>query len=344
MKRKITLLTACLILAFLPLMMNGQDTFSIVAVDEETGEIGSAGASCVVGAAQIGGVIIISGIIPGRGAINGQATICIPHSNLNVGMQQMQNGLSPQEILDYLFQNDACQFGTANNRQYGVVDFDDNNQPRAAAFTGSNALDFAGHRVGSNYAIQGNILLGPQILDSMEARFLNTEGPLAVRLMAAMQGANVPGADTRCLNAGTSSTSAYLRVARPDDEPDDLYLEINIAEEPSGTEPINSLQAAFDAWADTALVSNSRYVFNNAEARLFPNPAGDQFSIEWKGTELPGLTAQFFSASGQLLQSMALKNGVNPVVWQAKPANQLVLVKVVDQSGRILFAEKIIVK
>ena len=133
-----------------------QDTFSIVAVDSETGEIGSAGASCVDNASNFGGVIIINGIIPGRGGINGQARICInPHTNLNIGIDQMTLGLSPQAILDYLFLNDGCFSGDENERQYGIVDFDENSMPRAAAFTGNATTDHKGHRVGDNYAIAG---------------------------------------------------------------------------------------------------------------------------------------------------------------------------------------------
>ena len=334
------------ILLFLSLLYGGvafsQHTFSIVAVDTETGEVGSAGASCVDNAANFGGVILISGIIPGRGAINGQATVCIPHINLNNGIAQMQNGLSPQEVLDYLFANDACQFGNANNRQYGVVDFAPDGSARSAAFTGSNALNYAGHRVGENYAIQGNILLGPQILDSMETRFINTDGPLAVKLMAAMQGANVPGADSRCLDEGTSSKSAFLRVARPGDSVNDLYLQINIAEEPDGTEPINSLQTAFDAWADTALVST---VFQptDFEIKVFPNPARQSFNIEWNGKEITGLKAQFFSSMGIMFHQTTLQKGNNYIRFPDYRDMQMVFLKITDPDGIIFYKEKILI-
>ena len=76
-----------------------------------------------------------------------------------------------------------------------------------------------------NYSIQGNILLGAEILDSMEARFLAATGPLSDRLMACLQGANVPGADSRCLANGTSSLSAFVRVAKPGDADDSLFLD-----------------------------------------------------------------------------------------------------------------------
>ncbi len=70
--------------------------------------------------------------------------------------------------------------------------------PRSAAYTGQNCVNYKNHITGRNYSIQGNILLGQQILDSMEARFLRAEGELACRLMEALQGAKVVGADTRC--------------------------------------------------------------------------------------------------------------------------------------------------
>ncbi|MDX1463443.1 MAG: hypothetical protein R3359_10330, partial [Marinirhabdus sp.] len=55
-----------------------QDTFSIIAVDPDTGEIGSAGASCVQGIGNQGIIDIITKIIPGRGGVNSQAYVCIP--------------------------------------------------------------------------------------------------------------------------------------------------------------------------------------------------------------------------------------------------------------------------
>ena len=85
------------------------------------------------------------------------------------------------------------------------------------------------HILGPNYAIQGNILLGQQILDSMEYYFLNTSGCLPERLMAAMNGAKVVGADTRCMVEGTSSLSAFKNGST--DSYNNLFLDINVAEQ-----------------------------------------------------------------------------------------------------------------
>ena len=317
-----------------------QDTFSIVAVDPETGEAGSAGASCVDNADAFGGVILLSGIIPGKGGINAQATICIPHVNLNNGIAQMEAGLSPQEILDYLWNNDACNAGNLTQRQYGVVDFDDNGQPRSAPFTGANCLDYAGHRTGDHYAIQGNILLGPEILDSMEARFLSTPGPLAHRLMAAMQGANVPGADIRCSDEGTSSKSSFIRVARPNDTAGQFYLELNVALAPNGVEPIDSLQVLFDEWKST--ISSTAAPEKKGVAKVYPNPSNQHFTLEWS----PETTAEAYlvltGVTGKMVLKKPIEKGLNPVVLPPTAHGQVYILQVQNEAGAILFSEKLV--
>jgi len=195
---------------------SAQHTFSIVAVDSVTGEIGSAGATCGDSIIWPGtpGAYLISDVIPGRGAIHTQSFWLA--TNQANARTRMLAGDSPADIMSWLRQNDAGLDPT--RRQYGAVDYN-GGSPRSAAFTGSNCFDYKDHITGPGYAIQGNILLGQQILDSMEARYLRTEGSLADKLMAAMQGANVVGADTRCTAEGTSSLSAFLRVAKPTDCP-----------------------------------------------------------------------------------------------------------------------------
>ncbi|MEM8908794.1 MAG: DUF1028 domain-containing protein [Bacteroidota bacterium] len=317
--------------------MIAQDTFSIVAVDPETGEIGSAGASCVE-AASIGGVIILSGIIPGRGAINGQANICIPHINLNNGMLQMEQGSAPQEIIDWLVNNDACSFGNFTERQYGIVDFDVNGNPRSAAYTGVNTLDWAGHHTGPNYAIQGNILLGPEIIDSMQARFLSASGTLADKLMAALQGANVPGADSRCLPQGTSSRSAFLRVFKPTDAPDAPFLEINVAQTAFGVEPIDSVQVLFDQWLLTSDESIEREAFS---VLVFPNPAREKIVFQFADlSTYRSLELLIYDGAGRLLEEKTVQE--NNLVWQPLQTNgsALYFYQIRTAQGQILKADR----
>lgn len=251
-----------------------QDTFSIVAIDSLTGEIGSAGASCVGSSTSYPhGAQILSDVIPGIGAIHTQASW---HStNQQRAHAWMMQGLSPQQIIDSLVANDV-----GNNpyiRQYGIVDYN-SGHPRSAAYTGSNCMDYKNHTARLNYSIQGNILMGQAILDSMESRFLNTTGTLADRLMAALQGAKVIGADTRCGIHNTSSQSSFLRVAALNNQPDSLYLDLYMAYpyNLSGiypVDPIDSLQTLYDAWKIYVSVKNKPGEFNQY-LRVYTDLAG----------------------------------------------------------------------
>ena len=252
-----------------------QDTFSIIAVDSVTGEVGSAGASCLdnIQFPGSGGVLIISDVLPGKGAIHTQSYW--EATNQANAQTHMLAGASPQEILDWLQSNDVDNNPTI--RQYGIVDFDENGSPRTAAFTGTNCMDYKNHITGSNYAIQGNILLGQAILEQMEINFLNTQGSLANKLMAALQGAKIPGADSRCLDEGVSSLSAFIRVARLGDSDGNYYLDLNVPSTPFGFEPIDSLQTLFDLWA---IANDINEIESKYEVRLFPNPSDGKVRIE----------------------------------------------------------------
>ncbi len=266
----LSLLLFCLSYAIL-----AQDTFSIVAVDPETGEIGSAAASCVDGVPDDQFVDFLTAIIPNRGGIMSQAFICVPNPNLANAETQMANGASPSEIIDFLLANDACAAGNFNPqwRQYGIADFDSMGNPRTAGFTGSLNESYAEDRQGANYSIQGNILLDASVIDNMEANFLNTEGTLADKLMAAMQGANFPGADSRCLVDNTSSKLAYLMVYRPDDDPDDPYLRLAVPSQAPGVEPIDMLQDMY-----TSFLSTSEFEWAKT-VKIAPNPVKDNLIL-----------------------------------------------------------------
>ena len=213
-----------------------QDTFSIVAVDTITGEVGSAGASCIQGS------IIISDIHPGVVAIHTQSYWNA--INQDSAASLMDQGYSPQNIIDWLVENDAENNPTI--RQYGFIDLIDGGW--SAGFTGENCFDFKGHKLGENYAIQGNILLGQSILDDMEAAFLTQYGTFEEKLMASLMAANVTGADTRCTPYGTPAISAFIRVADPDNSEDSLYMDINVNNAPLTLNPLDSLNVLYWDW------------------------------------------------------------------------------------------------
>ncbi|PCJ87868.1 MAG: secretion protein [Flavobacteriales bacterium] len=264
-----------------------QDTFSIVAVDSVTGEVGSAGASCLGASGNNPlGAMIISSIHPGRGAIHTQAWYYSP--NQDNADNYMDTSLAhPDTIIGWLAANDVGfwymgTFYDETYRQYGIVDFDSLGNPRSAGYTGSNADDYKNHITGPNYAIQGNILLGQEILDSMEAGFLNATGDLACKLMAALQGANVPGADIRCLADSVSSLSAFIRVA----DSSSIYLDINVPSVPQGVEPIDSLQKLFSAINPCFPVSAIFIKKKSLEVMVYPNPSKGNFELRILNDEL----------------------------------------------------------
>lgn len=211
-----------------------QATFSIVAVDTVTGAVGSAGASCIAGSKMI------NDLIPNVGGVNTQAYYISSNQANAHGL--LAAGLTADSIIGWLKLNDVE--GTPDYRQYGVVTL--TGPVRSAGYTGAYTDDWKGHKLGPNYAIQGNILLGPQILDTIELAFLTTAGSLEEKLMAALEAANVRGADTRCTGCNKPAISAYIRVMHPGDETSYLYQYVDNTI--CSVNPIPLLRQQFDTW------------------------------------------------------------------------------------------------
>jgi len=333
--RRITIL----VLAFLISASGvGQDTFSICAVDTITGEVGSAGASCLDDGDIEGGVLIISDVHPGVGVVHTQS-YWLP-ANQQYAKELMDDGYSPTEIINLLVFNDAQN--NPNIRQYGVVDFRDG-VARSAAYTGNNCLDYKNHIFGPNYAIQGNILLGPQILDSMEARFLRAEGSLVCRLMEALQGANVVGADSRCAPYGVSSLSAFVRVAKPNDPVDDLFVDLVVPEVFPGVDPIDSLQTLVDQWGGCALtnVQNQKAVYS---VKTYPNPADQLVTFEFE-TAIPSEKSELaiYNSQGKVVYRNSIFS-LHELIWDTSTEKSGIYFYRVMNEGRLLASGKIILK
>jgi uncharacterized Ntn-hydrolase superfamily protein len=117
------------------------------------------------------------------------------------GLEMMASGTSAEETLSSLLAHDHER----EQRQVGLVDAKGN----SATFTGKSCVEWAGGVNGPGYAIQGNILTGAEVINSMEHAFLETKGELPERLFAALEAGNRAGGDRR------GKQSAALYVAKP---------------------------------------------------------------------------------------------------------------------------------
>ncbi len=234
----------CVVMLIQVLNLHSQDTFSILGIDSITGEIGAAGASCVDLFSTPFTNDFICELFPDTGAIASQASYIT--TNQAKARARMRAGDTPSQILSYVYNNDA-NVASAETRQYGALR-KVNGSILRAAFTGTGCLNYKNHIVGPNYTIHGNILLGQKVLDSMQAGFLREKGDLACKLMAAMQGAKMIGADSRCAGNGSSSYFAFLKVTLPTDTFGKPHFIVSVRTHANAhIEPIDSLQKMFSA-------------------------------------------------------------------------------------------------
>jgi uncharacterized Ntn-hydrolase superfamily protein len=169
-------------------------TFSIAAVDAETGEAGVAVASrfFAVGA-------VVPFVRAGVGAIATQAYANTSYGER--GLELLVRGLDPEEVVRVLTRPDTDR----DRRQVGVVAAGG----AAASYSGPKCSGWAGGRSGPGYAVQGNILTGEAVVVAMERAFLDSRGKaLAERLYAALVAGDAAGGDSR------GRQSSALVVAR----------------------------------------------------------------------------------------------------------------------------------
>lgn len=276
--------------------VNAQDTFSIVAVDTVTGEVGSAGASCVdLFAAGYSDASFLGELFPGVGAMNCQAAY-LP-GNQTRARARMNTSDTPEQVKAYMIANDVQN--DPSTRQYGIVKLNGTSS-LAATYTGSNCMVVANHVTGKNYSIQGNILLDSTIVANMEKGFNNTVGDLRCKLMGALQGANVVGADSRCASNGTSSLFAFIKVSKPTDVFGAPYFKLQVrTADNSEIEPIDSLQKLFDV--EVTNCSGVGLDEHKLEWSISPNPVKTVLFIT--GLKAADVNYAIIDMTGKTIQS-----------------------------------------
>lgn len=157
-------------------------TFSIVARDSETGEMGvavqshwfSVGSLVAWGEAGVGVVATQSFVNPSFG---------------QRGLEFLKKGMTAQEVVDLLIATDEGR----DVRQLAIVDSKGN----SASYTGSKCIEAAGNIAGDGYSVQANMMLNNTVWGAMSKAFENSKGPLAERLITALEAAQNEGGDIR---------------------------------------------------------------------------------------------------------------------------------------------------
>ncbi|MBE3596245.1 MAG: DUF1028 domain-containing protein [Hydrogenibacillus sp.] len=195
-------------------------TFSIAAFDPATGDVGVAVASKFLAVGSI-----VPWVKAGVGAIATQAWANPAYGEK--GLKYLSVGMSAEEALRVLTGEDQER----EVRQVGIVDA----RGGSATFTGSACYAWAGGIHGAHFAVQGNVLAGPDVVERMAEAFASTSGELADRLYAALAAGDAAGGDKR------GKQSAAIVVERPGGGYGgltDRYLDLRVDDH---TEPVREL-------------------------------------------------------------------------------------------------------
>ncbi|HMQ80526.1 MAG TPA: DUF1028 domain-containing protein [Ignavibacteria bacterium] len=236
-------------------------TYSIVARDSVTGEIGVAvqshwfnvGAIVSWGEAGVGVVATQSFVNPAFGI---------------KGLDLLKQGKTPQQVVDELIAGDEGR----DFRQLAVLDKDGN----TASYTGSKCVDAAGNIAGKNYSVQANLMLSEKVWPAMEIAFTQTTGPLAERMLAALEAAQQMGGDIR----GMQSASIMVWKGNSTGKPwEDKLMDLRVEDNPAPLEELKRLLTVHRAYehmnaGDVAVEKNDMTLAMNeynAAMEMFPD-------------------------------------------------------------------------
>ena len=200
-------------------------TFSIVAYDPDSGDLGVAVQSKFI---AVGAVVPYAEA--GVGAIATQALGNTTYGPR--GLKMLKAGMAPDAVLEKLQADDPLR----ERRQVAIVDA----QGRTTAFTGKRCHAWAGHLQDENFCVQGNILAGEEVVQAMSKAYEDAEGELADRILAALAAGQEAGGDRR----GRQS-AALLVVRRGGGYAglNDRYRDLRVDDHPT---PIEELKRIYE--------------------------------------------------------------------------------------------------
>jgi uncharacterized Ntn-hydrolase superfamily protein len=196
-------------------------TYSIVARDPKTGELGVAVQSHWFSVGTV-----VPWAEAGVGAVATQSFVEPSYGKL--GLDLMRTGRSAPDALKGLIAADA----NAEVRQVAMID----TQGRVAAHTGAKDIQFAGHEVGENFSVQANLMASDQVWPAMAKAFRAAKGDLADRMLAALDAGEAAGGDIR----GKQSAALVVVTGKPTGRPwQDRIFDLRVDDHP---EPLKELR------------------------------------------------------------------------------------------------------
>jgi len=241
-------------------------TYSIVALDERTGELGVA-----VQTRWLAVGSLVPWLRPGVGAIATQSFVDTRYGF--EGIQLLAAGRSPEAALAELVAADK----DPGVRQVGIVDV----AGRAAAHTGADCVAAAGHVTGRGVSVQANMMERPTVWPAMLATFESAGGDLADRLVAALRAAEAEGGDVR----GRQSAAIVVVPGRPDAHPWDIRYDIRVDDARAPLDELERLLAlnrayeALDAGFEALAVGESSPALAFFEQAAALAPEDDQVRL-----------------------------------------------------------------
>ena len=248
-------------------------TWSVVALDQKTGTIVVASATCVPQAAFLRrpstGLRDIQAIVaPGVGAAAAQAAVDNSRANQRLIYAELMKGTDPAQILELLQQDPNVDV-----RQFGILDMKGRHVGWSGPKNQASALHEQGQVEGTGiwYSIQGNILMSDDVVHDAVVAFKADKGSLTDRVMAAMEAADRKGGDKRCtcetepkVNApcdGKTAHVAYILRADKSDKNKESYndgdyaMYISVTNEDikptENANPVKTLRLRYDEWKRT---------------------------------------------------------------------------------------------
>lgn len=206
-------------------------TFSIVATDVTTADVG-----CAVASKYLAIGAVTPWVRAGVGAVATQAMGVVAGNGERV-LAALAAGLDPGEAIDQALAADV----DAEIRQLGAVTADG----RAAAYSGAGCVDWVGHITGPGFSVQGNMLAEEGVLVAMRDAFLATSGPLPERLMEALEAGQAAGGDRR----GQQAAALVVEqdgAARWSRERVDRVCDLRVDDD---SQAVGELRRLFTLWA-----------------------------------------------------------------------------------------------